>query len=386
MQNKSVILKELEELLSGKTLKPLSGIPKKCYKYSLTAVFINLCFGRQLTQGQEVNFNYLYSIKNRPQNFNKPEILDDIKQTVEDSLALGSFHNINNYQTIDLIIEFFRELVLKTKKDGTFLVTVSEIQKLLDVKTVFNATHNNVKSHHWIEIDIMNGMILTVPEFFTYVDVVNSWNMLIDKLDEYNFSMDDNSIPLIERKNNPENRKLKYEIDTLSRTLCISAVTFTESYLYYLFYNLKQNVFQAKSDAGKSILKLQKVEDEEILQRLVLPEFFDNKDNELSRLIKKYSNVNKIRNRFIHTSAFLGKSNSSELLPLITTSINDIVEYLEVCIGLARKIDGQLPEEFQILVWWDRITHPEFKDFKKGNPINQNSRQAKIKYTEDYLF
>ncbi|BDG44798.1 hypothetical protein [Saccharococcus caldoxylosilyticus] len=38
------LLNELEELLSGKTMKRLSGIPKKCYKYALTAVFINICF------------------------------------------------------------------------------------------------------------------------------------------------------------------------------------------------------------------------------------------------------------------------------------------------------------------------------------------------------
>jgi hypothetical protein len=377
------LLNELEELLSGKTMKCLSGIPKKCYKYALTAVFINICFGRQLTKGQEENFEWVYSIKREPQKFKNQRVLDYLKDTVEESLKNCFFHNYNDYQTIDNIINFFRKLVSETKKHGTYLINVSEVQKLFDVKKVFKASHKNIQPHHWIEIDLFDGMIITVPELFTYSDIVNNWNILVDKLKEYKSAMtSDISVPIIEIKNNIENRRLKYEIDTLSRTLWISSVTFVESYLYYLFYNLKQINYQANSESGKSILQLQKVEDEEIIKRLVLPEFIKN--NELDGLIKKYIEINKIRNRFIHPSAFHSSSHSSELLPLLTITINQVVDTLKVCTKLVKMIDDHLPENLKILVWWDRVSHPAFKEYKKGDITNPDSRLSKIKYTDDY--
>ncbi|BDG44795.1 hypothetical protein [Saccharococcus caldoxylosilyticus] len=343
-----------------------------------------ICFGRQLTKGQEENFEWVYSIKREPQKFKNQKVLDYLKGTVEKSLKDNFFHNYNDYQTIDNIIKFFRELVSETKKHGTFLVNVSEVQKLLDVKKLYEATHKNIQLHHWIEFNLFDGMILTVPEFFAYTDIVNNWNILVDKIEQYKSAMADDSVPFIERKNNIENRRIRYEISSLSRILWVSSVTFVESYLYYLFYNLKQINYQPNSESGKSILQLQKVEDEEIIKSLVLPEFIKNKNNELDRLIKKYIEINKIRNRFIHPSAFHSSSNLSELLPLLTTTVNQVINTLEVCTKLVKMIDDYLPENLKILVWWDRVSHPVFKEYKKGDITNPESPLSKIKYT-DYL-
>ncbi|MBK5444164.1 hypothetical protein [Peribacillus sp. TH24] len=195
------LLNELDELLSGKAMKPLSGIPKKCYKYALTAVFINICFGRQLTKGQEDNFVWVYEIKRKPKEFNNSEVLEILKTTVENSLKKSCFYNYSDYQTIDNIINFFREIVSNTKKHGTFLVNAIEVQKLFDARKVFEVSHKHLQPHHWIQVDLINGMLITVPEFFTYSDVVNNWNILVDKLEDYKTVMlSDDGVPFIEKK------------------------------------------------------------------------------------------------------------------------------------------------------------------------------------------
>lgn len=380
MGYKEELIKELEVLLSGKTLRTLTKVPKKCYKYVLTAVFINICFGRQLTKGQEENFNWVYSIKRVPKAFEDPKKLYHIQKTVEVSLNNSAFYNYNEYETINKIIEFFRNMVAEIKKNGTYLVKINDVQSLFDIKKMFDGSHNNVQPHHWIDIDLITGMVITVPEYYTYVDVVNSWNILVDKLEEYESVMSNNSIPIIERRNNIDNRRIKYEIDTLLRTLSISSVTFVESYLYYLFYNLKEMNYQPKS--GLSIKSIQKVEDEEIIKKLLIPEFI-GKNKYFEELFKKYKKLNKIRNRFIHISAFQDASESSEMLPLVTMKFHQVVDTLETCTQLVKLVDGLLPEEYKILIWWDRVTHPNFNNKKKGDITNPNSLLSKIKYIEN---
>ncbi|WP_368298532.1 hypothetical protein [Cytobacillus firmus] len=372
---------ELETLLNGKAMKPLSGIPKKCYKYSLTAIFINICSGRQLTQGQELNFAVVYDIKNNPKNYNNQSILNHIQRTVETSLEQSNFHDFNEYKTIDKIIDFFREVVASTKKQGTCLKTVNEVEQLFDVKKMFSNSHKNVQSHHWIDINLTGGMVITVFEFITYADIVNTWNILVDKLDIYSKQIfDDPEKPLIEKKNTEENRNLKYEIDALARTLWVSSVTFVESYLYYLFYNVKQANYSSKTDSVNRFLENQKVEDEEIIKTLILPEFARGKTGQLKHLINKYTEINKIRNRFIHPSAFASSSNTSELLPLITITYDKVAESLETCTTLVKTIDDLLPDEFKVLVWWDNVSHPDFSEYKKGSIINPKSPRSTIKY------
>ncbi|MDM5309707.1 hypothetical protein [Peribacillus frigoritolerans] len=372
---------DLEVLLSGRTMKPLSGIPKKCYKYVLAAIFINTCSGRQLTQGQEINFAIAYDIKSNPKEYNNQSILDHIQKTVETSLRQSFYHDYNEYKTIDKIIDFFREVVSSTKKLGTCLKNVSELEQLFDVKKVFSKSHNSVQPHHWIDINIMGGMVLTVPEFISYADIVNTWNIFLERLNKYSeIIFDSSNTPLIEKKNSDENRSLKYEIDALARTLWISSVTFVESYLYYLFYNVKQANYTSTTDSVNRFLENQKVEDEEIIKRLILPEFIKAKSNGIKNLIKKYSEVNNIRNRFIHPSAFASTTNTSELLPLITVTYDKVVEALNTCTSLVKTIDDLLPDEFKVLVWWDNVSHPNFTEYKKGSIINPKSQRSTIKY------
>ncbi len=150
--------------------------------------------------------------------------------------------------------------------------------------------------------------------------------------------------------------------------------------MYYLFYNVKQANYTSNSDSVNRFLENQKVEDEEIIKRLVLPEFVSGVSVGLKQLINKYSEVNKIRNRFIHPSAFASSSNTSDLLPLITITYDKVTDALITCTSLVKTIDDLLPDEFKVLVWWDNVCHPNFTEYKKGSIINPKSPRSIIKY------
>jgi len=379
---------DLEILLSRKSIKRLSGIPMKCYKYAMTAIFINTISGRQLTKGQEANYNWVYNIKSRPQDFKKQEVYNYLKQTVETSLEAAGYKNPKNYETINKLFDFFRNIVEQTKRNGTFLTPVGIIEDFLDVKEIYkNTNYVNIKSHHWINIDLATGMIVTVPEFFTYSDIVNNWNIFVDKYLEYkSIVTSDSDAPLIEIRNKRENRRLNYEIDTLMRTLIISSVTFVESYLYYIFFNIKNSNFELKTETAQNFIKYHKVEDDEIIKRLLLKEFITKPSTELKRISVKYKEINSVRNRLIHASAFESVTKTSELLPLLTISTVQLIDTLDTCKRLVEIIDNALPDDLKILVWWDSVTHPNFKKYGKGDITNPDSLLSKIKYMEDYSF
>lgn len=380
------IVNELDILLSRNSTKALSGLPLRCYKYGMTAIFINMLSGRQLTRGQEVNYQLVYQIKKRPQDFKNQDVYNHFKITVETSLEAAGYKNPTDYETINKIFGFFKEIIEQTKRNGTFLTPVGIIENFLDIQKIYKQTnYGNIKSHHWINIDLTTGMILTVPEFFTYSDVVNNWNIFVDKFLEYNTILTTTSeIPLIEIKNNIENRRLQYEIGTLIRTLLISSVTFVESYLYYIFFNVKHSSYQFNTDAAKNFMKSQKVEDDAIIKSLILKEFITKPSTELKILLKKYKEINSIRNRLIHASAFESATKTSELLPLLNISNTQLIDTLITCKRLVEIIDNELPEDFKILVWWNSITHPDFDKYGKGEITNPESQLSKIKYMEEY--
>lgn len=385
MQSKD-LAHELEILLSRKSLIPLSKLSKKSYKYALTAIFINMLSGRQLTKGQEENYKWVYNIKRNPKAFKNQETYEYIKQTVETSLEAGGYKNPNDFETIDKIFDFFRKVVEQTKINGTYLTTVRNVEDFIDVKKVYkNTNYFNIQSHQWINIDLVTGMVITVPEFFTYSDVINNWNIFRDKYMEYQFNItSDSDTPLLDKQNKIENRRLRYEIDTLMRTLMVSSVTFVESYLYYIFFNLKHSNYELKTDTARKFLSNQKVEDDEIIKRIILKEFITEPSRELQEILQKYKDINVIRNRLIHASAFENESSTSELLPLLTITNVQLIDTLDTCKRMVEIIDDALPDELKILVWWDRITHPDFKNYKKGDITSPNSPLSQIKYLEDY--
>ncbi|PYZ99097.1 hypothetical protein CR205_11220 [Alteribacter lacisalsi] len=366
----SEITSKLDKMLSGKTIQKLSGKPKKCYKYSMTAIFLNICANEQMSDGQTLNFGIAEHILQNPEEYKSDNSLEYFKYMVENSFNNAFYHNPKEYKTVDKVINLFREIVLSTKKHGTCLLEVRKLEDIFDVKRFYQKTHPNIQPHHWIEINLVRGMIPTFPDFFTYSDLVNTWNIYVEKREAFKLGMfSEPNVSKLEIQYSTDNKKLKYEMDALVRTLWIGSITFAESYLYYLFYNIKQSGYTPKTESAKTILQQDRVEDEVVIKRIVIPEFMPEKRKHLNTKLKEYSKFNKVRNKFIHPSAFHNEQEMSDLLPLITTSYNDLATVLESNINFIKEIEDNLPEKFKILFWWDNVKHPDFKGLKKGNMI-----------------
>lgn len=86
-----------------------------------------------------------------------------------------------------------------------------------------------------------------------------------------------------------------------------------------------------------------------------------------------------MRNRLIHASAFGTETNTSELLPLITITNEHLTETLDTCKRMVEIIEDALPDELKIFIWWNTVTHPDFKNYKKGDITNLNSQLSRIK-------
>ncbi len=352
-------------------MKGLSGIPKKCYRYTLAAIFINIIFGNQLNDGQKVNSLIAQRILDNPKEFTNFN-LQDIKGTVEQSMKAKHFYNPTDYETVDKCIRFFRERIKSIKTKQASLFKASELSEILDVQKIFEQV---IKPHHWLDFNLNDGLIPTVPEFIAYGDVVNLWNDLIEKAELY---QEEEKQPIndFERYNSKSNRLVRYQLGTLMRTTWIAAVTFAECYLYYIFYNLSNDNYPLHNQASKDLLGAKKIEDEEIVERILFLEFSDISSNhKIKKLYKDYKEINNKRNRFIHPSAFNDKSQNISLLQtILNTNTGEVRDAVIVCTKLVKEIDDNLPDELRILFWWEKITHPDYENYKVGSIVNPNKR------------
>src|SRR5690606_3910635 len=209
------------------------------------------------------------------------------------------------------------------------------------------------------------SLVHTFPEFITYGDLISLWNIYLDKRNL-------KTQGILMKSDRRKIRLLDSEIHALHISLWTQAVTFVESYLYYIFYNIKKSNYRLNSSKAQGFINATLPDDNQIIDSLILSEFHSQETTEFSSNIKKlhkeYRKINNIRNRFIHASAF-DENSQSHLLPLISNNSDELINALEICSRLILEIEKILPAELQILFWWDSIQHPNFKEYKKGNFI-----------------
>ncbi|WP_366248378.1 hypothetical protein [Terribacillus aidingensis] len=363
----------LKDALSNKTLKKLSKIPKKCYKYALVAVFLNIINRKHVTRGQATNLKIVDGIRNYPKLYSQSN-LDNISDTVVETLKATGFYNADKEETIDTTFQLFRDMVDTISKESAFLIRVGALSELIDIEYLRRFNNSpNLQPHHLIDISLMNGITPTFPEFFPYSDLVNMWNIYLDKKEEYKQKIASGNIPITQRTSKPEVRRIVYEIEALLRMLHITSVTFVESYLYYIFYNLKESKYQTEDKKVEKLLGFRKVEDEEILKNIIRREFIRDNQGEFNDLVKKYHDFNQKRNRFIHVSAFPDEKDASELMHLYTTGYHYIIEGVKDCIDLVNTIDTRLPTKLKVLHWWKSVKHPDFDKEEKGNMVGSGN-------------
>ncbi|MGE7129143.1 hypothetical protein [Lysinibacillus xylanilyticus] len=375
----------LEELASSKMVNKLSGTPKKCYKYALVAILLNISCGNHKTVGQEQNIELAKSILRNPISYKNKEVLKQIQSIVEKSLIANSFNNARMPETIDKAITLLRKCTSDKINNEVCLIKASELSELINLNERFSK--HPPQAHHWIDINFKSGLTPTIPDLILYSDIINTWNIFLEKNKEYSTKFESlTGLLNVEREVQSEVRKLEYENQALVRNLWVLSVSFVESYLYYVFYNAKCGSFEIENEEAIEFVKLKKVGGLEILKSLILPEFFSYENElkiQLTELITNYDEIYKRRHRLVHPSAF-EESNQSHLAPIITITIDKLINTLNTCVDLVELIDNILPEEKRILFWWNRIEHPDFTNSKPGNMVLNDNQISTFKYNNIY--
>ncbi|MNI17749.1 hypothetical protein D3C73_711310 [compost metagenome] len=196
-----------------------------------------------------------------------------------------------------------------------------------------------------------------------YMDVINMWNDLIIKKERYDTIEDSREL-----------RALNYSMVTSIRWLVIQAVTYVESYLYYYYYNV--------SNDPKLKARLPKfnrhVQGTDIVERVIFDFHPDIKhDGAFFLAYKKYMTILKLRDRFVHTSAFPNLAdNLSELHPLLNLSLKTTAEHLTSCFNFVNKVEDALPKDERLLFWKDRFDEPDFSSLETSVRENAECRKT----------
>ncbi|WP_018395838.1 hypothetical protein [Bacillus sp. 37MA] len=382
---------ELKDLYSNKFISRLSRNPRKIYRNCLVGMFVtSLMIGDEQKKQKEflINMNFCKDILNNPKGFLLDEQLQRVDELVQSSLKNIFVKNPSTKKTEDTIIELMRKAIDYKLKETRYLLKFEDLDHVMDLKSLFSRiqknSNPNMSYHHWIEFDLKAGLVPSFPDFITYADLVSLWNMFLDKrealINEQVFNkvfLDKREALINEQVFNKDPKKVRLlnsELHALYISSWIQGVTFVESYLYYVFYNIQKGKYPLKSEKAQGYIKSTLPDDNQIIDKLIISEFSteQNKDDiaHIKSLHKKYIDINKTRNRFIHASAF-EENNSSHLLPLIDSKYGDLPTVLETCTNLVLEIEKLLPSDLKILFWWEAVDHPIYKDFEKGNFVKR---------------
>lgn len=352
----------LDDMTQGKFIRSFSGDHKKFYRLLLCCTFKDILIYGDITRvfsrfgnAQTMYYDKKYDIS----DFGTIKVAKKVIAELEDELRDAHFKNVEDNKTLLSIIEFFRELI-SNLDNNSCLFLAEDFEEILDVKKLAYEKGFKVQSHHWIDINLTHGLTPAHPEFFNYMDLINLWNEYIKSYKV-----------LLESKQ--KNRSLEYTAISLRRVTLIAAVTFVESYLYYYFYNLKHNKNHAKNEMLKGILNFKNyVQDTQIVEAIY--KLYPNIkiDKEITNLYSQYKLINGIRDRYIHTSAFVEHSTrKTELRYLLTLTHEDFINHLQCCVDLVFKIDELLSEDEKILYWKDRFENPIFISENEISNLNQ---------------
>ncbi|MEH6896457.1 hypothetical protein V7Y53_19345, partial [Bacillus velezensis] len=262
--------------------------------------------------------------------------------------------------------KFVKDFIDKEKR----LYLYSEVKNLYDFKHFYSGQYK-LKSHHWIDINIYHFATPTFPEYYNYIDLINSWNDFVNKSSNYK------GIYFSREKDEKyrEIKELEYSINSNARFLIVLAITFVESYLYYYFYNIKAHEPKNKNEEVAGILnKKGLVNDTDIIKNLIFKLHNEiAEDVEINILFDSYKKYNDMRNRYVHASAFIDESNQmSQLQPLLNLTQDKVCNVCQDCVDFVVAIDKKLPEDERLLFWWDQYETPDFKKIQHISTLNKN--------------
>lgn len=353
---------------------------KNAYKYCLCGIFLNIITGQHGTFSQKANIELIEKIRKL---IIKPKEAEDvlnliIKPNVHKSLTEQGFNPPFDNNFLNNCISFMRDKLQELQAEGVCLFQAREMSRLLEINKFF--TMDFVSEFHWIEFNIVKGMVVAVPEAIIFNDLKVEWNNYIDTYTYLQLEMEkvETTEDEFEYYKNEINRGKMYELGALYRGLVFLSVSFVESYLYDLFCCIREIDVSGK-ESIQNILNVDMVQDTQIIEN-VLYKLFPDIKNRIESLYQKYKTINNYRNRYVHASPLVDSSNNtSHLKPLLDINRERLIDFLQTSIDLVLKIQDNLPQNLNLLFWWynDEI---KFLDFKKINLTNVNARINKVKY------
>lgn len=373
-------LDKLIDLYSSKTIRTMTSLPKKIYKKSLIGISIMILCGKHNTYDQDKNLNFINTIKKNIYKKDELEqIYDKVQNIVNKSLSNSHFKKPYDDEFTDKIIFFMRRKLLELREEDISLFQAKELSGFLNFKRFFSI--NSIHDYTWIELELSRGLIPTFPEMIIFNDLKVFWNKYLDILEVIDsFYFDEKFI-----NNNlnylsmPVNREKHYELGALYRNLVFLSVSYVESYLYHLFCLIREVEIEEKSKVSR-IVKKDMIQDTEIIEK-VLFVLYPNLEKEISDLYTKYKCILKHRDRYVHASPLIDKSNNSpHLKPLLDINTDRLIIFLQTSIDIVLKIDSNLPKELKLLFWFynDKI------NFKNLEKIELTNHRAKINEMDYY--
>lgn len=278
---------ELAHLYSRNAINKLSKNPKKEYKNGLVAIFVSSFmvgdYGRRVFE-YNGNIAHCKDVLKNPRAYLNEETVKRTEEIVQIGLRQIFVKNPNSEETKNNIISLMRKIIEYQLDDARYLMLYDELNDLLDVvplvRKLWRNPNPNLSNHHWFELDIEKGLVHTFPEFIVYGNLTSLWNMYLDKANEV---VRQAALPV----NRKEKRRLENELQALQFSLWIQAVTFTESYLYYVFYNVQKSNYPLSSNKAKDFINKEKPEDDQIVKQLILTEFNNEDNKEQIKVIKE---------------------------------------------------------------------------------------------------
>ena len=243
-----------------------------------------------------------------------------------------------------------------------------DVKWWLDLEKIYGIS--NIKEHVWVDLKPFTHFapIITFPEYFTYQDMINTWNGVVAKENE-----------LLElykkgyRHTASEYRSSNYAYNSFLRTSSILGgklcrVLFI---LLLLQHQGAREIYRFRdSDSGNR----SSVKGVDIISELILKKY-DITDDGFNELVDTYNQLYLFRHRLVHLSAFeFDNSNLSELQPLINDdeiNIDSVSLKLEACIRLVTTVENNLLEEEKLLFWWDTMEYPNFSAKKPISNIRK---------------
>lgn len=342
-----------------------SGDRRRAYRLVMASYFTSAFLNdeREFNWAQYRAFQmYTSAISNDYQLIDE-EILDDIlNRSVVYLCNTCKFRFLKSREKDKFIIEDsilnkyieFLKVYLKNEKT---LFLYNEVKEFWDVNELFNRTGNtSVLPHHWIELALFKYSlpINTVPEFFAYQDVINLWNETLRKYNEL-VILNDNF-----KQGTDEYRTINYTYSTLLRSTLTAGVHYFETYLYYMYYNLKHKMkFPSNSVIKRNDIR--KINDKEIIRKLLYKEF-SNLESLTEDNWAIYQEALEYRDAFVHISAF-EENGVSRMQYLLSFDLAKLKLFLSNIFSFIEIIEQEVGEE-KILFWKSLFENPDFLNEK----------------------